>query len=122
VPGAPRIELRPLHRDDLDLVERWLRQPHVARWWGDPGDHAAIEAKYGARIDGLDPTSMWVVEVDGRPAGLAQHYLHADHPAHDAAVGIPDAVGIDYLLDVDHAGRGLGPLLLARAPTPPAAG
>ncbi len=56
---------------------------------------------------------MWIVEIDSRPAGLAQHYRHDDYPEHDAAVGIPDAVGIDYLLGEDFAGRGLAPPVLA---------
>lgn len=23
---------------DLPLLEAWLSQPHVSRWWGDPGE------------------------------------------------------------------------------------
>ena len=107
-----RIGFRPLDRQDFPLVSRWFAEPHVARWWNEDSSLEHIEAKYGRRVDGVDRTSMWIIEIDGRPAGLAQHYAHDDHPAHDTAVGIPDAVGIDYLLCEDVAGRGMGPAVL----------
>jgi len=110
----PSIRFRRLQRADLPSVERWFAEPEVARWWNPDLAPGALEAKYGPRIDGVDAaTAMWVVDVDGEPAGLLQHYRHADHPAHDAAVGIDDAVGIDFLLSSAFAGRGLGPLVLA---------
>jgi aminoglycoside 6'-N-acetyltransferase len=111
------IEFRPLRRDDFALVACWFSEPHVSRWWNEDASLDGIEAKYGRRVDALDATSMWVVEIDGRPAGLAQHYRHRDYPEHDTAVGIPDAVGIDYLLGEEFAGRGLGPIVLAELAT-----
>jgi RimJ/RimL family protein N-acetyltransferase len=111
----PRIGFRPMRHDDLGLVVRWLAEPEVAKWWTPPADGAAIEAKYGPRIDGSgDPTSMWIAEVDDEPAGLFQSYRHADHPEHDAAVGVPDAVGIDYLIGGLYRGRNLAGRLLYR--------
>lgn len=107
------ISFRPLDRSDFALVARWFTEPQVARWWSEDSSLEHLEAKYGPRVDGRDHTSMWIIEVDGEPAGLAQHYRHEHYPDHDAAVGIPDAVGIDYLLSEDHAGRGHGPGMLA---------
>ncbi len=112
MPGTRRIDLRPLGRNDFPQLARWFSEPHVERWWNQDSSLNGIETKYGPRVDGLERTSMWVIEVGGRPAGLAQHYLHADYPEHDAAVGIPHAVGIDYLLGADFAGQGLGPAVL----------
>ncbi len=113
MPSVHRISLRPLRRSDFGLLADWFAQPDVARWWNEPTDRGAIESKYGPRVDGPATTSMWIVEIDGEAAGLAQHYRHADHPEHDAAVGIPDAVGIDYLLSAGFAGRGIGPAVLS---------
>jgi aminoglycoside 6'-N-acetyltransferase len=56
---------------------------------------------------------MWIVEIEGVPCGLLQHYRHADHPDHDAAVGVDDAVGIDFLLAEEVTGRGVGPKVLS---------
>jgi aminoglycoside 6'-N-acetyltransferase len=74
----------------------------------------AVEEKYGPRVDGNDPTHMWVVEIDRAPAGLLQSYRHRDYPDHDASVGIDDAVGIDYFLAAGHAGRGLGSVVIGQ--------
>jgi aminoglycoside 6'-N-acetyltransferase len=108
-----RVEFRQLQRSDFPAVAAWFEQPHIERWWNESSDLDHIEAKYGPRVDGNDSTSMWIVEIDGIPAGLAQHYRHEDYPDHDEAVGVESAVGIDYLLAEDFTGRGLGPHVLA---------
>lgn len=65
------IALRPLTREDLPLVSGWLAQPHVARWWRDPSDLAAVEAKYLPCLTGQEPTEVFVIEVDRSPAAVA---------------------------------------------------
>ncbi|MFP5321085.1 MAG: GNAT family N-acetyltransferase [Acidimicrobiia bacterium] len=107
-----RISFRPLQRSDFPAVAAWFEQPHIARWWHESSDLDDIEAKYGPRVDGGDPTRMWIVEIDWEAAGLAQHYRHEDYPDHDEAVGVEHAVGIDYLLAEEFVGRGLGPVVL----------
>jgi aminoglycoside 6'-N-acetyltransferase len=107
-----RVSFRPLDRQDFALVGRWFAEPHVARWWNEDSSLGHIETKYGRRVDGEDQTSMWIIEIGGQPAGLAQHYKHENYPEHDRAVGVPDAVGIDYLLGEDFTGRGQGPGVL----------
>lgn len=105
---------RPLRRADFPSLQRWFAQPHVAQWWNADPALAAVEAKYGPRVDGDDSaTSMWIVEIDDVPGGLLQHYRHADHPDHDAAVGIRNAVGIDFLLSEEVSGRRVGPQVLS---------
>jgi RimJ/RimL family protein N-acetyltransferase/catechol 2,3-dioxygenase-like lactoylglutathione lyase family enzyme len=106
---TPEIAFRPLRADDLELLVEWLDDPVVATWWNQPAEIESVRSKYLPRIDGTgDPTLMWIAEIDGEPAGLFQSYLHTDHSDHDIAVGIADAVGIDYLLGAPHRGRGLG--------------
>ena len=56
---------------------------------------------------------MWIVEVDHIPAGLLQDYLHTDYPEQDACCGVPNAVGIDYLLGGLHRRKGLGRRVLS---------
>lgn len=108
------LSFRPLRRTDFASLQRWFVEPHVARWWNEDSSPAAVEAKYGPRVDGVDSaTTMWIAEVDGEACGLLQHYQHADHPDHDAAVGIDDAIGIDFLLSEEFAGRGLGTRVLS---------
>ncbi len=110
---AVDISFRPLRTTDFDLLVDWFADPVIARWWNQPAELESVTAKYLPRIDGTgDPTSMWIAEVDGDRAGLLQHYRHSDYSAHDAAVGVPNAVGIDYLLGGPHRGRGLGGRIL----------
>jgi hypothetical protein len=41
--GRP-VTVRPLARADLARLSGWLAEPHVARWWRDPNDLAAVTA------------------------------------------------------------------------------
>ena len=56
----------------------------------------------------------YAIVVDGRPAGVIQTYLVADHPEWDELVRVgPDAAGVDLFMgDPDLVGRGLGPEIL----------
>ena len=109
------IRFRSLERSDYSLLAGWFSEPDVERWWNADASVEGIEAKYGPRIDGIDAaTTMWIIEIGDHAGGLAQHYGHVDHPAHDAAVGIERAVGIDFLLSQGFSGRGRGPEVLMR--------
>src|SRR5437899_302177 len=110
-----RLSFRPLRRDDLPLLARWQTRPHVARWWRDPSDLASITAEYLPCIDGRDPTEVFVIELDGRSAGIIQRYALADDPDWETAVGFGDAAGIDYYLgDEALTGKGIGSRVIAR--------
>jgi aminoglycoside 6'-N-acetyltransferase len=109
------IVFRPITVSDLPNVSRWLAQPHVQRWWRDPTELSAVEAKYLPCIDGRDPTEIFVIEIDGSAGGFIQRYLIADEPAWTAVLrvtgttGWESAFGIDYLIgDPALTGRGIG--------------
>jgi pantetheine-phosphate adenylyltransferase len=108
-PPGP-VTVRPLSRDDLPRLRRWLAMPHVQAWWGsEPVTSADVERKYGPRADGIDPTLVFVIELAGQPVGIIQCYRHADHADWDRAVGVPAAAGIDYFIgEAAHCGRGVG--------------
>ena len=55
-----------------------------------------------------------LIVVDGRPAGVIQTYLVADHPEWDELVRVgPDAAGVDLFIgEPDLVGRGVGPEVL----------
>jgi RimJ/RimL family protein N-acetyltransferase len=104
------IEFRPFGRADLPLLAKWLKAPHVARWWprNDTSDEA-LAADYGPAIDGTDPSRLYLIAVDGEPVGFCETYLHADEPAWDRTVGLPNVAGIDYLIGrPELCGHGLG--------------
>jgi aminoglycoside 6'-N-acetyltransferase len=117
--SLPAVTFRPCIPDDLPLLPGWLLQPHVAAWWPDDPDLAAVEARYMPCMDGRDPTELFVLEADSVPAGFFQRYLVADHPQWAAALrgtgqpGVESAIGIDYLIgDAALTGRGLGTIAI----------
>lgn len=115
------VELRPLTRDDYELLSSWLQEPTVRRWWADDPSLAAIERQYGGSIDGTDPTHVLVASEDDTPFGLIQWYRYADEPDYVAELGptvdLPErATSIDYLIGVPEArGRGLASAMVAAA-------
>ncbi len=114
------VTMRPLSRGDLPQLCAWLAAPHVALWWRETSDPAAVEATYGPAIDGDDPTELLVVEFEGRPVGMLQRYLLADNPEYEHALAVagapPAAASIDYLIgEQSLTGRGLGPMMIDQA-------
>lgn len=112
-----RVALRPLRRDDFGLVGRWLAEPHVSRWWDPRHDAAFVEQKYGPRVDGNEPTEVFVVEVDGHPVGLFQWCPADQYAWWPTELGLAeDSVVLDALIgEPTLVGRGVGSALLAHA-------
>ncbi|MFH1277297.1 MAG: GNAT family N-acetyltransferase [Candidatus Eisenbacteria bacterium] len=99
---------------DLPLLERWLRSPHVVRWWGNPDLHLTALPRRSRSTHAL-------ITADGRPVG----YLCWQAPSASEleAAGLTDLprdlVDIDILIgEPEFLGRGVGPralvLLLAK--------
>jgi aminoglycoside 6'-N-acetyltransferase len=111
------ITFRRLRRDDYSLLARWFTAEHVAPWWREAADVAAIEERYGPTIDGADLAEVFVVELDGVAIGLAQWYRVADNPIWRRALapsGFGEEAGsIDYLIgEAALLGKGLGPQVI----------
>jgi aminoglycoside 6'-N-acetyltransferase len=114
------IELRPMSIDDVPLVEGWLREPHVARWWlaGTTADAELGEIR--ECIDGAPESATRMLTVLERgegalsPVGWCQWYPYDAYPTEGAAAGaLPGECGFDYALgDPGAIGRGLGTQLI----------
>jgi aminoglycoside 6'-N-acetyltransferase len=113
---AEAISFRPLVRSDFSLLHRWLMEPHVAAWWREPGDLEMLEAKYGPRIDGVEPTYVFIIVHDGRSIGWIQWYRWSDYPDHAVKLGAESSsAGVDFALgEIDILGRGIGWRALAQ--------
>ena len=62
-----RYAFRPMTADDLPMIRRWLAEPHVREWWGDPAEQYAL-------VSGdLDEPAMdqYIVSADGRDFRLS---------------------------------------------------
>lgn len=110
-----RVALRAMTRGDLGDLVRWLGADHVSRWFAAQGTPTLdwVTARYGPRVDGMEPTRMWVVEVNGRSVGFCQDYRLLDHPEFAALTPDPEAVGVDYAIGEPHlVGEGVGAAML----------
>lgn len=68
-PADAIVSLRPVTTDDWPLLQRWIRDPAVAKWWG-----SASEAEAGIRLVlETDAAVGRIILADGAPAG----YVHA---------------------------------------------
>lgn len=99
---------------DLPVVEAWLRESHVARWWTRDTTAEAQLSEYQQRVIAPTRTRMLIVALDERVIGWSQWYRWEDYPAEaramDAAAG---EVGLDYAIGApDAIGRGLGTALV----------
>jgi aminoglycoside 6'-N-acetyltransferase len=104
VASALGLEFRPMRRDDLPLLARWLQEPAVARWFTDPGYVDELAEQLADRR--IRPQ---IVALEGRPIAYVQDYdIHAfsDHPLSFLP---PGARGIDTFIGSSaDQGRGLG--------------
>jgi len=107
------VAFPPLREEHVILVERSLKEDHVARWWREPVEEA-IEKRY-AGIEGRRLTRQFLIELDGRPAGMIQTYLVRDHPEWQELVKVGDDVaGVDLMIgEPDLVGHGFGPRVLS---------
>ena len=108
------ISFRPITRADFPLIQKWLAAPHVKEWWHDDLDAEGIEAKYGPRVDGVEPTHVYIILLNENPVGLIQWYLWSDYPAHAVQLGAEiTAAGVDLAIgDEEVVGKGLGSQVL----------
>jgi aminoglycoside 6'-N-acetyltransferase len=108
------ISFRPLSRSDFPVLQEWLSAPHVNAWWHERLDLTSVEAKYGPRIDGVEPTHVFVMEHDGRPVGWIQWYFWSDYPQQAGQVKAElTSAGIDLAIgELSMTGLGLGPVAI----------
>jgi len=110
-----RIAVRAMTRADLGDVVTWRSSAAVRRWWsaGELVDPEQTVSTYAERVDGLSPTRMWVIEVNGRSVGFVQDYRIGDYPDYALLGPDPEAIGVDYAIGADHwRGQGIGPRVL----------
>lgn len=100
---------------DLGVVERWLAEPHVARWYlaGSSLERELDDIR--SSVTGAQPVHLLMALDDDRPIGWGQWYLCGDNPEWADEIGArPGDVGVDYAIgEPASVGRGLGTTLVA---------
>jgi RimJ/RimL family protein N-acetyltransferase len=110
-----KIGFRRMEADDLRLMHEWLQREHVRRWWKKHETYEEVCAHYLPAIDGREPTDVYLILLDDRPAGFIQTYLVSDYPDYRQLVGVGEGVaGVDLFLAEDAlTGQGVGSSVLA---------
>jgi UDP-4-amino-4,6-dideoxy-N-acetyl-beta-L-altrosamine N-acetyltransferase len=99
--AAPTVVLRPLEAADSDRLLAWRNLPEIARWMY--SDHAISPDEHARWFAGAlaDPgRRYWIIEVDGKPVGLANLYDLAPEQGRTAWAY--------YLADPSTRGQGIG--------------
>jgi len=90
-----RVTLRPITEADLGPLAAIIREPGVARWWGESDEPERL--RDNLRMDG----DAFVIEADGELAGWLG-FVEETEPEYRS-------VGIDISLSERFQGKGLGP-------------
>jgi aminoglycoside 6'-N-acetyltransferase len=111
-----KLGFRPLGTGDLRLLHEWLQREHVRRWWTERQTYEQVVEHYLPAIEGREPTDVYLIFLDERPAGFIQTYVVSAHPEYQKLVGVEDSVaGVDlFLADAELTGRGIGSRALAQ--------
>ena len=96
-----QITLRPIEDEDLEPLAAIIREPRVARWWGESDDPERL--RENLRMDG----DAWVIQANGELAGWLG-FTEETEPEYRS-------VGLDISLSERFQGRGLGPDALRAA-------
>jgi aminoglycoside 6'-N-acetyltransferase len=110
------IGFRPLTASDLPLLYEWLQREHVQRWWTDRETYDKVVQHYLPAIEGSEPTDLYLILSQDRPAGFIQTYVVSDYPEYRELVAVEDGVaGVDLLIGKPElTGHGLGSKALQR--------
>lgn len=110
------VGFRRLTEADLPLLHEWLQREHVQFWWRERESYDAVVRRYLPAIDGRDPTDLYLILVDERPAGFIQTYVVSDYSDYRRLVDVEEGVaGVDlFLADPELTGQGLGSTVIAQ--------
>jgi aminoglycoside 6'-N-acetyltransferase len=102
-------DFRPLEARELPIIRRWLANPHVAQWWGNP------EQQFALLCGDLGHPAMdqFVVATDGAPFAYLQCYDPAAWPDNGFGPQPHGTRGIDQFIgEPDMIDRGHGSALI----------
>jgi RimJ/RimL family protein N-acetyltransferase len=118
-PDPDQIGFAPVQPQHYALLQKWLAEPHVREWWGDPD----TELDYiRDMVEGRDTTRPYLVTVQGEPVGYIQYWFVGhhqneqwikDHPWLDELPS--DAIGVDVSIGCpERLSQGIGSRALAK--------
>lgn len=107
------IDFRLLNDSDIPLVEIWLNEEHVKRWYEIPDLGITIN-DWLSELKEHKGKFQWITYLivlwQDRPIGLCQYYKCEDSSDEDfGTLPLTNSYGIDYLIgNKSYLGKGLG--------------
>lgn len=113
-----RLKYKPLSFEDLPLLHKWYRYPHVLKWYSkEPMTLEQIEKKYTPYILGKNGIKGFICYCDNKPFGYIQYYSVANYPwnNHELKPKLSLIAGLDtFIGETSFLGKGLGKAMIER--------
>lgn len=108
-----QISFMPVEPSHYSLLLKWLNEPHVREWWGDPQKELGFIRDM---VEGRDSTRPFIFAVAGEPVGYIQCWYVGDQQKGQwlednpwLADMPPEAVGVDLTIGIaDRLSKGIG--------------
>jgi hypothetical protein len=72
------VELWPLQAQHLSLIAKWLNEPHVGKWFGNPNSRVisldSIKTKLLPRINKTEAVYCFIIAANNTAIGYIQWY------------------------------------------------
>jgi len=106
-----KFTFRQVTPDDLVILYRWFKEPHIEKWWPVPETYEDFFEQFLVKIRSKD-TFPFIVYMHDVPFGYIQYY-HVDGVTEKTGADWPEfpqtTVGIDQFIgDVQSVGKGYG--------------
>jgi len=113
MPAEPAIRFEPVTAGHLPLLRRWLEEPHMREWWGDPEEELGFIRDM---VEGRDSTRPFIIMQGEEPVGYIQYWFIGHHQNaewirdHPWLAELPaETVGVDLSIgDPDRLSKGIG--------------
>lgn len=104
------VDFEPVMATHLPMLRRWLEEPHVRQWWGDPATE--LELIRSGQEDG--EVDAYIAHFNGEPVAYIQSWRPSEYDEEPWEKEMPsDTVGVDIFIGrPEMTGRGVGPRIL----------
>ncbi len=117
-PDPHQISFVPVEPQHYPLLQKWLDEAHMRKWWGDPDTELGY---IRAMVEGRDTTRPFLIALDGAPVGYIQYWFIGHHQNeqwikdHPWLAELPsETVGVDLSIGCpEKLSKGIGSQALA---------
>lgn len=71
-----QISFVPVEPRHYPLLQKWLDEPHIQEWWGDPEEELGFIRDM---VEGRDTTRPFLIALEGQPIGYIQYWFIGHH-------------------------------------------